>query len=95
MSTDLATPAPSAPSEDTTSAVVVVPATRHRRRGWLLLAVAAWSVWVWGTRVLNLVRAGEEYSTAFVVVHAVLYGSAFVIAGGLARMGVRMVREAR
>ena len=90
MSTDLATP-PAATAEDD----LVTSAQRHRRRGWLLLAVAAWSVWVWGTRVWNLVHADESYSTAFVVVHAVLYGSAFLIAGGLATMGVRMLREAR
>lgn len=57
--------------------------------------MAVWSVWVWGTRVLNLVRADEDYSTGFIVVHSLLYGSAFLIAGGLALMGSRMLRESR
>lgn len=89
MATDLA-PLPEISTTD-----LVVPRSAHRRRGFMLLAVAAWSVWVWGTRVLNLVRADEDYSVPFIVVHAVLYGSAFLIAGGLALMGARMLREAR
>lgn len=90
MATDLATPRETTATPD----AMTTSSRTHRRRGLLLLAVAAWSVWVWGTRVLNLVRAGEEHSTAFIVVHAALYGSAFLIAGGLAVMGSRMVREA-
>lgn len=91
MATDLATA-----RESTAPADAMTTSSRtHRRRGYLLLAVAAWSVWVWGTRVMNLAGADEQYSTAFVVVHAVLYGSAFLIAGGLAVMGTRMVRESR
>lgn len=92
MSADVAArPSGASTSDDQ----LVVSRRQHRRRGLLLLAVAVWSVWVWGTRVLNLVRADEDYSVSFIVVHAVLYGSAFLIAGGLAVMGTRMVRQSR
>lgn len=77
------------------SDTVAVRASTQRRRGYLLLAVAAWSVWLWATRIRNLVEDAGDFSAAFVGVHAVLYGVSLVIAGGLAVMGVRMLRESR
>lgn len=77
------------------SDTVAVRAVTQRRRGYVLLAVAAWNVWLWATRIRNLVADADEFSTAFVGVHAVLYGVSLVIAGGLAVMGVRMLRESR
>jgi hypothetical protein len=74
---------------------LTVPATTHRRRGLLLLAVAVWSVWLWGTRIRNLVATADDVSTAFVGVHAVLYGVSLVIAAVLAVVGWRMWSEAR
>lgn len=73
----------------------VVDTRRHARRGWLLLGVAAWNVWLWVTRTMNLLGDTTPRSTGFVVVHVLLYGASFLIAGGLAVMGWRMLREAR
>jgi hypothetical protein len=67
----------------------------HRRRAWFLLAFAAWNVWVWATRLVNLFRDGASFSVAFVTVHTVLYVGGFGGAAVLTVMGVRMLREAR
>ena len=74
---------------------VAVRASSQRRRGYVLLAIAAWNVWLWVTRIRNLVADAGDFSAAFVGVHAVLYGASLVLAGVLAVMGVRMLREAR
>lgn len=67
----------------------------QRRRGVILLLIAAWNVWLWGTRIRNLVVDAGDFSTAFVGVHAVLYGVSLVLAGVLAVLGARMWREGR
>lgn len=77
------------------SDTVRVRAVAQRRRGWVLLAVAAWNVWLWATRIRNLVADAGEVSAAFVGVHAVLYGVSLILAGVLAVMGYRMLREGR
>jgi hypothetical protein len=74
---------------------VPVRAVSQRRRGLILLAVAVWNVWLWGTRIRNLVADAGDFSAAFVGVHAVLYGVSLVLAGVLAVMGWRMWREGR
>jgi hypothetical protein len=74
---------------------VAVRASRQRRRGWVLLAIAAWNVWLWVTRIRNLMDGADDFSAAFVGVHAVLYVGSLALAGVLAVMGVRMLREAR
>lgn len=75
--------------------VLQVPRRRHRRRALLLLGVALWSVWLWGTRIRNLVAGADDFSAAFIGVHAVLYGVSLAIAAVLAVVGVRMWRESR
>jgi len=80
---------------DTTGDHVVVPARTHRVRAWLLIAFAAWNVWVWTTRVFNLAEEAGQWSAAFVAVHMVLFGTGLIGAAILAVMGVRMLREAR
>jgi hypothetical protein len=50
--------------------------------------------WLWGTRIWNLVRDAEDFSTAFVAVHAVLYVAAIGAGVLLAVLGIRMWREA-
>jgi hypothetical protein len=77
------------------SDTVRVSATTQRRRGWLLLAVAAWNVWLWVTRIRNLVADAGDVSVAFFGVHAVLYVVSLALAGVLAVMGYRMLRESR
>lgn len=74
---------------------VAVDSTAHRRRGFVLLAIAVWNVWLWGTRIRNLVADAGEFSAAFVGVHAALYGASLVLTGVLAVIGWRMWREAR
>jgi uncharacterized membrane protein YgcG len=86
-------PAPSAASER--RAVVTTPARTHGRRGLLLLGLAAFQFWLWGTRIWNLVRDAQDVSTAFVAVHAVLYVAAIGAGVILAVVGARMWRESR
>lgn len=43
--------------------------TRNQR--WVLRAFALWTVWVWGTRIWNIV-GDESRDTAFKAVHVVL-----------------------
>lgn len=74
---------------------VVVTADAHARRAWLLLAVGGFQVWLWTTRLVNLLDDPEPRTTGFVVVHAVLYVAAFGAAGLLLALGWRMRREAR
>jgi hypothetical protein len=66
---------------------VAVSAAVHRRRGIVLLAIALFNVWLWGTRIRNLVAGAGDFSSAFVGVHAVLYGTSLLLAGVLAVMG--------
>jgi hypothetical protein len=75
--------------------VVSSPAGVHRRRGVLLAGLAVFQFWLWGTRIWNLVRDADGFSTAFVAVHAVLYVAAIGAGIVLAVLGVRMWREAR
>lgn len=74
---------------------VAVTRAVHRRRGLVLLAIAVFNVWLWGTRIRNLVADAGDASAAFVGVHAVLFGTSLVLAGVLAVLGWRMLREAR
>lgn len=80
MSTDLESSKPARASR-----------ARTRRRAWLLLAAAAWTAWVWLTRlgiVLN-----DDNSTGFRVVHGVLIVVSLGFAAALGVVGVRMLRE--
>lgn len=88
MATDVA---PAASSTST----LTVPRAVHRRRGWLLVAAMAFNLWVWGTRINNLVAGADGFSTAFVAVHAVLYVAAIGVALVVGATGWRMLREAR
>ncbi len=65
----------------------------HLRRGWLLLVVGAWNLWLWVTRTINLF--GEDRSAAFIAVHLILYGVSIAIAIVLGVLGWRMRREAQ
>ncbi|MEX1177912.1 MAG: hypothetical protein WEB09_05580 [Nitriliruptor sp.] len=87
MATDVA--APTAATD-----AVPVPRAVHRRRGLVLLAAAAFNVWVWATRARNLVADAGEFSTAFVGVHAVLYLAATAVALVVGTLGWRQWREA-
>ena len=60
-----------------------------------MIAIAAYNVWLWATRINNLLAGAEDFSAAFIGIHTVLYLGSLALAGVLAVMGVRMVREAR
>lgn len=81
-------------SPDTAASTVAVTPATHRRRAWLLIAFAAWNVFVWGTRMRNLLGSDESHSAAFIAVHVVLYVAGFGMAAVLATMGRSMLREA-
>ncbi len=74
---------------------VRLPARRHRRRAVVLLALAAFQFWLWGTRIVNLVQGADGFSTAFVAVHLGLYAAAIGAGLVLTVLGARMWREAR
>ena len=67
---------------------------RTLRRSTLLLAAAAWTIWVWTTRIWNIVN-DPAHDGAFKAVHSLLalVSIAFGIALGV--VGLRMRREAR
>lgn len=74
---------------------MLVPTARHRRRGMLLVAVALFQLWVWGTRIVNLLRDADGLPIGFIAVHMVLYVTSIAVGIVLAVLGVRMWREAR
>ncbi len=57
----------------------------------ILLAAAAWTLYVWISRVVIL--AGQEESAAFKVVHFILAGISIVFALAIGRIGLRYVRS--
>ena len=71
----------------------MLPARVHYRRGLLLLALGLFQLWLWGTRVMNLLGAEESFSAAFVAVHLVLYAAAIGAGLVLVALGWRFLRE--
>ena len=65
-----------------------------RARSTLLLAAAAWTIWVWVTRIWNIL-GDPAHDAAFKLVHSLLalVSVAFGIALGV--VGLRMRREER
>jgi hypothetical protein len=74
---------------------VVVSRVVHRRRGLLLLLAAVFNLWVWGTRMRNLLADADSFSTAFVGVHVALYVAATAVALVVGGIGLRQWREGR
>lgn len=64
-----------------------------KRETRLLLAAAAWTLYVWISRVVIL--AGGDESTGFKVVHFVLAGVSIFFAVAIARIGWRHMRSSR
>ena len=90
MAADISSPTPAV----TDDGEVTVPARTHRVRGHVLLFFAAWNVWVWGTRAVNMVGERQEWTVGFVVVHLLLFGGGLALAVVLGTIGWRMRREA-
>ncbi len=58
--------------------------------GWLLVAAAAWTAFVWITRLVNI--AGDNRSASFVTVHVVIAAISLALAIPVAIVGWRMRR---
>ena len=64
-----------------------------RRAAGVLLAAAAWTLFVWLTRINNLV--GDDRSTAFKVVHVTLAGVSVAFAIAIGWIGLTAWRRSR
>jgi hypothetical protein len=67
---------------------------RSRTRSTLLLAAAAWTIWVWATRIWNIF-GDPAHGAAFKAVHSVLALGSIALGVALGVVGLRMRREAR
>ena len=65
-----------------------------RSRSTLLLAAAAWTIWVWATRIWNIVNE-PAHDAAFKAVHSLLALVSVAFGIALAVVGRRMRREER
>ena len=65
-----------------------------RARSTLLLAAAAWTIWVWATRIWNIV-GDPANDAAFKLVHSLLALVSVAFGIALAVVGLCMRREAR
>jgi small neutral amino acid transporter SnatA (MarC family) len=65
-----------------------------RRAAFVLLAAAAWTLFIWVTRVSNIV-GDDERSTGFKVVHVVLALVSVAFAIAIAWIGLRALRTRR
>jgi hypothetical protein len=65
-----------------------------RARSTLLLAAAAWTIWVWATRIWNIVNE-PAHDAAFKAVHSLLALVSIAFGVALGVVGLRMRREAR
>lgn len=80
---------------DTAQPTVAISVRAHRRRAVVLLALGAFQLWLWGTRIVNLLQEVGSFSAAFVAVHLALYVAAVGAGVVLAALGARMWRETR
>jgi hypothetical protein len=65
-----------------------------RTRSTLLLAAAAWTIWVWATRIWNIL-GDPAHDAAFKTVHSLLALVSIAFAVALGVVGWRMRREER
>ncbi|MEA2506290.1 MAG: hypothetical protein QOH48_908 [Actinomycetota bacterium] len=63
-----------------------------KRRSWVLVAAAIWTVYVWATRIWIIARLSN--GTAFKLVHYVLAAISIGFAVAVGWIGVRGLREA-
>jgi hypothetical protein len=66
----------------------------NRARSTLLLAAAAWTIWVWVTRIWNILNDPTR-DAAFKAVHSLLALVSIAFAVAIGVVGLRMRREAR
>ena len=65
-----------------------------RARSTLLLAAAVWTIWVWATRIWNIL-GDPAHDTAFKAVHSLLALVSIAFAVAIGVVGLRMRREAK
>ena len=65
-----------------------------RARSTLLLAAAAWTIWIWATRIWNIV-GDPAHDAAFKTVHSLLALVSIAFGVALGVVGLRMRREGR
>jgi hypothetical protein len=73
---------------------VTLPARTHHRRALVLLALGVFQLWLWGTRIVNLLQELGSFSAAFIAVHLVLYVAAIGAGVVLLGLGWAQLREA-
>ena len=62
-----------------------------KRAGWVMIAAAGWTAYVWVSRIINLGQ--DDRSTGFLVVHYAIAAISLAFAGALAVFGIRFVRR--
>ena len=62
-----------------------------RRVAWFLVALCAWTLYVWITRVVII--AGQDQSTGFKVVHDVLAVISIAFGLGAGWLGIKALRS--
>jgi hypothetical protein len=62
-----------------------------RRAAWFLVALCAWTLYVWITRVVII--AGQDQSTGFKVVHDVLAVISIAFGLGAGWLGIKALRS--
>ncbi len=73
---------------------VASPVRVHRTRGVVLLVLSVFQLWLWATRIVNLLGDAGSFSSAFVAVHLGLYVTSIGAGVLLGVIGVRMLLEA-
>lgn len=63
-----------------------------RKEGWILIAAALWTLYIWITRIYTIVK--QDQTRAFKIAHFVLAGISIAFAFAIGRIGVRLLRRA-
>lgn len=63
-----------------------------RKVSWLLLAAAGWTLWVWGTRIVNILGE-DDHSAGFKLVHSLLALVSVGFGLALGWVGLRLRRH--
>lgn len=68
----------------------------RRSYPWILLAAAAWSIWVWAVFIYNQVRTPDPHETVmFKIVHFSLAGISILFALAVGTIAIKLLRFRR